>query len=53
MAQFDPVMNEHLRRIQNKETKVHYLSSQIQNEIIALIGDKIIDEIVKRVKKAK
>lgn len=50
MTQFDPVMNEHLRRIQNKETKVHYLSGQIQNEIIAVIGDKILDEIVRKSK---
>lgn len=53
MAQFDPVMNDHLRRIQQKETKVHYLSSLIQNEIIELVGDKIVEEIVKRAKKAK
>lgn len=53
MAMFDPVMTEHLRRIQNKETKVHYLSSTIQNEIISLLGEKILEEIVKRVKKAK
>lgn len=37
MAQFDPVLNEHIRRIQNKETKVHYLSGAIQNEIITLV----------------
>lgn len=53
MAQFDPVMNEHVRRIQEKETKVHFLSSQIQNEIIELIGRKIVEEIVRSVKKAK
>lgn len=53
MAIFDPVMTEHLRRIQNKETRVHYLSNTIQNEIIALLGDKILEEIVRRVKKAK
>uniref|UniRef100_A0A672ZBF4 TTF-type domain-containing protein n=1 Tax=Sphaeramia orbicularis TaxID=375764 RepID=A0A672ZBF4_9TELE len=53
MAKFDPVMNEHLRRIQQKETKVHYLSSQIQNEIIELVGGKIVAEIVQRVQKAK
>uniref|UniRef100_A0A3Q3E423 Uncharacterized protein n=1 Tax=Labrus bergylta TaxID=56723 RepID=A0A3Q3E423_9LABR len=47
------VMNEHLRKIQNKATKVHYLSSQIQNKIIALIGDKILEEIVRKVKRAK
>ncbi len=48
-----PILNEHIRRIQNKEAKVHYLSSTIQNEIITLIGDKILQEIVGRVKKAK
>ncbi len=53
MAQFDPILNEHIRRIQNKEAKVHYLSSTIQNEIITLIGDKILQEIVGRVKKVK
>lgn len=53
MAQFDPVMNEHARRIQQKETKVHYLSYQIQNKIIELVGGKIVKEIVRRVKKAK
>lgn len=53
MAIFDPVMTEHLRRIQNKETRVHYLSTTIQNEITALLGDKILEEIVRRVKKAQ
>lgn len=53
MAQFDPILNEHVRRIQNKEAKVHYLSSTIQNEIITVIGDKILQEIVSRVTKAK
>lgn len=32
---------------------MHSLSSTIQNEIIALLGDKILIEIVRRVKKAK
>ncbi len=53
MAQFDPILNEHIRRIQTKEAKVYYLSSTIQNEIITLIGDKILQEILGRVKKAK
>ncbi|XP_063732765.1 zinc finger MYM-type protein 1-like isoform X2 [Eleginops maclovinus] len=53
LAQFDPVMNEHIRRIQCKETKVHYLSGVIQNEIIQLVGDKILQEIARRVHKAK
>lgn len=53
MAQFHPIMNEHLRRIQTKQTKVHYLSKENQNKIISLVGDKIIEEIVRQVKKAK
>ncbi len=53
MAQFDPVLSEHIRRIQNKETKVHYLSVVIQNEIMTLVRDKILEEIVRRVTKAK
>uniref|UniRef100_A0A3B1J7P5 TTF-type domain-containing protein n=1 Tax=Astyanax mexicanus TaxID=7994 RepID=A0A3B1J7P5_ASTMX len=46
MAKFDPVMNEHIRRRQNQEAKVHYLSGTIQNEIIALIGNKVLEEII-------
>lgn len=46
-------MNEHVRRIQTKQTKVHYLSNEIQNEVISLVGDKISEEIARQVKKAK
>lgn len=53
MCQFDSVLNEHLKRIKNKEMKVHYLSPTIQNEIIHLVGEKIIEEIMRRVKLAK
>lgn len=52
MGQFDSVLNEHLKRIKNKEMKVHYLSPTIQNEIINLVGEKIIEEIMRRVKLA-
>lgn len=53
MAQFDPITNEHVRRIQTKQTKVHYLSNDIQNEIISLVGGKISEEIARQVKGAK
>uniref|UniRef100_A0A673B110 HAT C-terminal dimerisation domain-containing protein n=1 Tax=Sphaeramia orbicularis TaxID=375764 RepID=A0A673B110_9TELE len=53
MGQFDSVLNEHLKRIKNKEMKEHYLSPTIQNEIINLVGEKIIEEIMRRVKLAK
>lgn len=53
MAQFDPVMSEHIRRVQKQEAKVHYLSGTIQNEIIALVGNKVLEEIVRRAHRAK
>lgn len=53
MGQFDSVMNQHLKRMKNQESKVHYLSPRIQNEIIDLVGEKIIEEIITRVKAAK
>ncbi|KAK6479921.1 zinc finger MYM-type protein 1-like, partial [Huso huso] len=53
MAQFDPIMSKHLRRIDKKEIKDHYLSNTIQNELIALVGQKTCDAIVQKVKEAK
>ena len=32
---FDPVMNEHFRRVRDKETQVHYLRKKIQNEMMS------------------
>ena len=46
MAQFDPVIREHLRQIQAKEASDTYLSSWIQNEIVSLVAKCTKDAIV-------
>ncbi|XP_026807845.1 zinc finger MYM-type protein 1-like [Rhopalosiphum maidis] len=37
-ANFDPVIMEHVSRIQNKDTHVHYLSNRVQDELITTPG---------------
>lgn len=53
ISQFDPVMKEHLRRIKDSEIHDHYLGKQIQNELINLMGDKVRETIVKKIKSVK
>ncbi|XP_066344150.1 uncharacterized protein [Miscanthus floridulus] len=53
IAEFHPVMQEHIRRIQNNEIYHHYLGPRIQNELIAMLADAMKKYILKIIKDAK
>lgn len=50
LAEFDPIVQEHVRRVTNNEINSHYLGHNIQNELILLLGSLIKMEIIRKIK---
>ena len=53
LAEFDDVIQEHVRRITDEETHAHYLDHKIQNELLHLLASAIRSEILKKIKSSK
>jgi hypothetical protein len=53
MGEFDPVMQEHIRRIQSNEIHHHYLGHNIQNELISRLARIVKDSILRIIRDAK
>ncbi|XP_042410187.1 zinc finger MYM-type protein 1-like [Zingiber officinale] len=53
IAEFNPIMEEHLRRVQERQIHYTYLGPKIQNELIQMLAAEVRSSIVAKIKHAK
>ena len=53
IVEFDPIMNDHLKRIQNDKIHNHYLGHNIQNELVQMLALEVKNTITKNIKEVK
>ncbi|XP_042446590.1 zinc finger MYM-type protein 1-like [Zingiber officinale] len=53
ITEFDPIMEEHLRRVQERQIHYTYLGPKIQNELIQMLAAEVRSSIVAKIKHAK
>lgn len=53
MAQFDPVLKDHVAKVERGANHTTYLGETIQNELIDCINKRIVETIVSEIKVSK
>ena len=53
LAEFDPIIQDHVQHITNDDLHVYYLGPRIQNELITLLARRLKCEVINKVKEAK